>query len=253
MAIRFLYDNLYAAATLVASSEVAAMPVEASQDADRSYRWRSNTSTGEQTVDIDLGSVQAVDSVALANPKILGTAGTVELYQRGDSSSAGSATLVATLPSENTDRRTMVQFFASQSHRHWQLKWTTTGASDYAELGFAFLGSYAEPSRNIAWPTVSADEVDPSVVRMSVDRQRSVVQRTRYSVGRFQWSMLQSSDRDLLREIWGEAGVGVPVFGVLSTGLPWTAWMLYLEPGFAQSFAARPDTYDVSIGWEEAT
>ena len=35
MAVRFLYDNPYASATLTASSEVASLPVEATQNPDR--------------------------------------------------------------------------------------------------------------------------------------------------------------------------------------------------------------------------
>jgi len=253
MAVRFLYDNLYADATLTASSSATALPVAATQNPDRSYLWRSTETTGDVTIDIDLGSTGVVSAVALANPKVLGAGGTIELYQRGNSTTLTTGTLVATLPTANTDRRTAVQFFTSQAYRNWQLKFTNTGGADYAELGYAFLGQYYEPGRNIAWPTVSVDEIDPSVVRRSVDRQRAVVTRTRYTVGRFDWQYLASTERDAVRALWGALGVESPAFAVLSTGLAWTAWMLYLEPGFSQAFSAKPDTYDVGFGWEECT
>lgn len=252
MNIRFLYTNLFASATLTASSEASALPAEAAQDPDRSYVWRSLQDTSTQTIDIDLGSVQAVTSVAAANVRLLGS-GVLELYERGDGSSPGSATLVAELSAQNADRRTAFAFFASQSHRHWQLRYTNPGADDdYAELGFAHLGVYLEPTVNVSVP-LPVEEVDPAVVRRSVDRQRRVAARTRYTVGRFSWGYLGDTDRDNVRAMWGANGVATPLFAVLDTSRAWAAWLVYLAAGLSQEFAEVEGRYDVGIDWEEAT
>jgi len=252
--IRLLHDNLYTASatTLTASSAATALPIEASQDIDRSYVWRSLTETGTQEIEIDLGSVLAVTSVAVANVALVGT-GVLELYERGDGSSPGSATLVATLPTQNDDRRTAAAFFASQSHRHWQLKWTNpTAASDYAELGYAHLGTYLEPTINVSVP-LPLEEIDPSAVRLSIDRQRRAATRTRYTVGRFVWAYLPDADRDNLRALWETAGVARPLFAVLDTSLAWTSWLIYLTGSLEQMLEEVSGRYGVGLPWEEAT
>lgn len=252
--IRFLYDNLYTAAatTLTASSEASALPVAASQNHDRSYVYRSLTQTGVQTIDIDLGSVLAVKSVAGANVKRVGT-GVLELYQRGDAGAPGAAILVATLPAQNADRRTAISFFTEQSHRHWQLKWTNPGAhNDFAELGFCHIAGYLEPSINVSVP-MDFEEIDPAIVRRSTDRQRAAAARTRYTVGRFSWNDLPNADRDNLRTMWGANGVSIPLFAVLDTGLAWTAWLIFLAEGLSQRFNEVSNRYDLGLDWEEGT
>lgn len=252
--IRLLYDNKYttSATALTASSAAAGLPIGASQNQDRSYVWRSLSQTGVQTIDIDLGSVLAVTSVAVANVRLLGT-GVLELYQRGDAASPGAATLVETLPAQNANRRTAAVFFASQSHRHWQLKWTNpTSATDYAELGYCHLGTYLEPTTNVTVP-LTIDEIDPGVVRLSIDRQRSVVTRTRYTVGRFDWNYLGNADRDNVRVVWNTGGVSTPLFAVLDTGLAWTTWLLYMAESLNEQFNETANQYTVGFDWEEAT
>lgn len=250
--IRFLQPNLYTGASLTASSEASALPVEASQNPDRSYVYRSANENGVQTIDIDLGAVTAVKSCAVANVKLVGS-GDLELYERGDAGSPGTANLVATLPAANSDRRSAVVFFAEESHRHWQLKWTNPGAdTDYAELGYCHLGSYLEPSINVSVP-LPLEEIDPAVVRMSVDRQRAVSTRTRYTMGRFSWMDLPDSDRDDIRSMWGSHGVSAPFFAVLDTALAWTAWLVYMSENLSEQFNEIVNRYDVGFDWMEAT
>ena len=250
--IRLLDTDQYGTATLAESSEAAALPAEATQDPDRSYVWRSLTQTGTQEIDIDLGSVKAVTACAVANVTLVGT-GALELYERGDAASAGAATLVATLPSQDAERRAAVSFFASQSHRHWQLKWTNPGAdSAYAELGFCALGTYTEPTVNVSAPLPLA-EVDPSVVRLSVDRQRRTVARTRYLAGTWTWQDVADADRDSLEALFRSLGVRVPLFMTLDTTLAWTTVLGYVTSGLQQGVGVLSGRYDVAFSWEEAT
>lgn len=248
--IAFLYTNRYASATLVASSAVSAMPATASQNEDRSYVWRSSTQTGVQTMDVDLGSVLAVSAVALANVKLVG-AGVVELYHRGDAGAAGAAVLVATLPAANTYTRTTFAFFASQSHRHWQLKWTNpTAASDYAELGYAFLGVEVEPTINIRVPA-SFGRVDPSVAGSSVDGQRTFARRTKFFAGQWQFDDVTETQFEQLQALFDSIGAAGAHFVVLDVNLSWTCWYARLVENLSFGLAIVAGRYPVSIGWEE--
>lgn len=250
--IRFLFDNLYSALTtvLTASSAISALPADASQNEDRSFVWRSATNTTVQTLDIDLGSVKAVAAVALANVKVIGS-GVVELYQRGDAASPGSATLVATLPAQNTYTRTTFAFFASQNHRHWQLKWTNpTSASDYAELGFGFLGAYLEPAVNVLVP-LDTDWMDPSIGTPSVDGQKTFSERTKFFGGAWQFDTVNETQYGQLQAFFSAIGVSRSHFVVLDTALPWTSWYARLIGQLRNKFGVLAGQYSPAIAWEE--
>lgn len=248
--IAFLYTNRYAAATLVASSAASALPVGATQNEDRSYIWRSLTQTGVQTIDIDQGSVLPVSAVALANVKLVGT-GVVELYQRGDASTAGAATLVATLPAMNAYTRTTFAFFASQSHRHWQMRWTNpTGASDYAELGYAFLGVEVEPLINVKVPA-DITRVDPSVSGVSIGGQKSYAQRTKIFAGTWNFDDVTETQRGQLETLFDTIGASGAHFVVLDTALPWTCWYARLGSELKIGLAIVAGRYPLSIAWQE--
>jgi len=250
--IAFLYNNRYTApaTVLVASSAESALPVGASQNEDRSYVWQSATATGTQTIDIDLGAVLPVSAVALANLKLVG-AGVVELYERGDSGSAGSATLVATLPAQHARRRTTFAFFASQSHRHWQLKWTNPGsASDYAQLGYAFLGVEVEPPINVRVPA-EITRIDPSVGAASVDGQMTYAQRTKYCVGAWDWDTVTEAHKEQIEDMFEAIGASGTHFVVLDTALAWSCYYARLAGEFAAPLGLVAGRYSPRIGWRE--
>jgi hypothetical protein len=256
MAFRFLTTNRYTASAtvLTASSSATALPIGASQNIDRNYVWRSSTGTGTPTVDIDLGSVIALTMVGVANVKLVGT-GVLEFYHRGDSGSPGAATLVATLGTQDTDTRVAVAFFASASHRHWQLKWTNpTAASDYAELGFAGLGTYVELARNIQTPQIL--RMDPSTGASSVDGQQTFAIRTGFCYGDWAWrGIRESTDIASLRTLYRTVGRHTPFFAVLDSAKTWTAWLVRLTSPVVVAPINTPASdwwTDASISWEEA-
>lgn len=251
--IRFLYDNLWAAAatTLTASSEAAALPVEASQDHDRSYVFRSEEVAVAVTIDADLGSVQAVTSVAVANVRLF-AGGVLELYQRGDAGAPGAAVLVATLPAQDADTRVAAAFFASQSHRHWQLTFTNPGSvTDYVELGYAHLGTYYEPTVNVSAPA-PVTLVDPSVGVASVDGQQTYAQRTPFFSGTFTIRDAPEAVATAIRAMRQEVGSRAPFFAVLDTSLGWTAWLLRLAANLGHGLGALGGRYTIELPWEEA-
>ena len=87
--IRFCDTDYYAGATLTETNEVAALPVEASQNSDRRFAFRSSTGTIAITIDIDLGAVKTITGCAVANVTLFSGGGVLELYERGDGSSPG--------------------------------------------------------------------------------------------------------------------------------------------------------------------
>lgn len=248
--IAFCYANRYASATLAASSSASALPVTASQNEDRSFVWRSLTQTSVQTIDIDLGSVVAASAVALANAKMVG-AGLVELYHRGDGGSPGAATLVATLPLPNIYTRTTFAFFSSVSHRHWQLKWTNPlSASDYAELGYAFLGVEVEPAINIRVPA-DVSRVDPSVAGISVGGQKTFARRQKMFAGSWSFDDVQEAQLAQLQALFDAIGASGTHFVVLDTTLPWTCWYARLAGELSLGFAVVAGRYPVKVPWQE--
>lgn len=248
--IAFLYTNRYADATLTASSAVSALPVEASQNEDRSYVWRSATDVVAQTIDIDLGSVLAVSAVALANVKLIGV-GVLELYHRGDAGSPGAAVLVATLPASDAYTRTTFAFFASISHRHWQLKWTNPSvASDYAELGYAFLGVEVEPSTNIKVPASFARR-DPSVSGASIDGQKTFARRTKFFAGEWEFDDVTETQFGQLQALFEAIGASGTHFVVLDVNLAWSCWYARLVDHLSTGLAIVAGRYPARIGWEE--
>lgn len=252
--IRFAWDNRLSDAGIAvsASSSVTGMPVEAILNSDRNYLWRSSTSTGAPTIDIDLGAVRELTCGMLANATIL-AGGSVELYHRGDGGAPGAATLVATFPAADADRRTMFVFFASSSHRHWQLKFTNPGVvNSYAELGFAFLGTYDEPTVNARVP-IALSSVDPSVMSQSSDGQKGFALRTPYDAGVWTFDAVQEAQRTQVKAMFREVGVASPMFVVLDTALSWTCWLARIVTGVP--IEIEPDMalsrYGVQVPWEE--
>lgn len=248
--IAFLYTNRYASAALVASSAVAALPVGASQNEDRSYVWQSLTQNGVQTIDIDLGAVVNVSAIALANVKLL-DGGAVELYQRGDAGAPGAAVLVAPLPAANSYTRTTFAFFATVAHRHWQLKWTNPGASmDYAQLGYAFLGVELEPSINVQVPA-DIRRVDPSVESVSVGGQMTFSTRQKMFAGAWAFDDVTETQMQQLQALFDAIGASGTHFVVLDAALPWTCWYARLGPELKVGLAVVAGRYPVSFPWRE--
>lgn len=253
--IAFLQDNKYLSpAVLTASSSASALPVTASQNPDRSYIWRSLAQTGVQTIDIDLTTSLAVSSVALANSRTLPSGGVIEVYERGTAATPGTATLVATLPAQDAQTLTAVVFFASQTKRHWQLRWTNPGAvAAVAELGFAFLGVESVPTRNVRAPA-RIDRVDPSIGALSLDGQATFVRRTKYFAGAWQFTLVSEADLTTLREYFHAGGTSLPLFMVLRDTLSWTCWYARFTGalGIEVSPHQAVGRYTVTMPWQEA-
>lgn len=252
--IRFLWKNRCTATgtALVASSSVPALPVAAIKNSDRSYVWRSLTGTGVQTIGVDFGGVYAVNSAALANARVL-QGGVVELYQRGDGVSPDAAVLVATFGAPHPFRRATAVFFAEQSHRHWELRFTNPAAVDaFAELGAVFLGQYYEPPVNVSVP-ISVTRTAPDVVSESSDGQKSTAVRSKFDVGVWSFQTVNAAQKAEVEAMFEEMGTGVPMFVVLDPAdISATIWMSRIAHSIPFEIKRGIGRFGVEIPWEEA-
>ncbi len=196
--------------------------------------------------------------VAVANPKLHASGGTLKLQQAGSGGSPGAWTDVATLSSADADTKVGFAFFGSVSARWWRLYFTNVGAaSDYVEVGYAFLGTYFEPAQNVIAP-LAVPLTDNSVVTKSLSGQRTTTVRPQQSAGTFAWVSMPESDRATLQQIFRTQGQGVPSFAVLQSTLSWTAWLLYfgasggLSAALNRTFTVVDTYFDIAIDWEEA-
>ena len=250
--VAFLWDNAYVApsTTLTASSSASALPVASTQNPERTAIWRSLAQGGEHTIDIDLGSVESVEAVAVANVRLL-TSGALVLQQRGDASSPGSAVDVVTLPAAHSGRRAAAARFTAEAHRHWRLRWTNPlSVIDFVELGYAHLGGSTVPTRNFTAP-IDVSQVDPSVVHRSPDGQVAVTTRSAFMRGVIGWEALDDADRTALEAIYAGVGHATPIFVVLNEDLDWTTWFVRFVAPVRYHFLKGIRMYGVALEWEE--
>lgn len=255
---RFLLDRTVttgnrwnAPATVIsASSSVPALPAAASQNPDRSYIWRSNPSTGEAHLRVDLGSALAFNVVAVANVKLVGT-GVVKLQELGTGGAPGAAVDVATLPAMDAVRKITYIVFGSQTKRHVQLLFTNpTAANDYAEAGYVALGTYFEPGSNFRVP-IDLPYTDRSVPRMAEGGQKTFAQREPVLGAQLQFDDLLEADFTHLQDLYQIVRIGTPLFMVLDTARSWMN-LLGRFTGFTPVEALAPGRLSLSLGIEEA-
>jgi hypothetical protein len=237
------------ATSLTATTAATALPVSATQNPDRSHIWRSTTNVSEDAIDIDLGSVLATTMIAVANVR-LKSGGLLKLQERGDAATPGAASDVVTLPTEDAGTRVAIAT-VGENHRHWRLLWTNPGAvSDFAELGYAYLGTPTTPPKNPSLP-VAWDLVDPSVRQQSLDGQVTSTQRSQFRAGTFRWAGLARADRDAIVEtIYGAHGSHAPIFVEVQDNPTWEAILLRFGQDARTNLIAVAK-HAVEVGWEE--
>jgi hypothetical protein len=248
--VRFLYANALSGASVVVtqSSQVVGLPGANVVQPDRSLAWQSTTTTADQWVAFDLGAAQVITAVAVASPK-LHQGGTLKLQSSTDGSSWSD---VGTFAAADADSGVSVQFVASVNARYWRLYFTnTTAVSDYVSVGYAFVGPYLEPARNVHRET-SVALSDRSIVTESVTGQPSTTVRPQQTKGTFAFDFLSETDRANLQVMFRTQGYGLPIFAVLNTALSWTAWMIFLRSDLARTFSLVPNTYLMGFTWLEA-
>jgi hypothetical protein len=242
--------NRWSAGTITASSAASALPPTQSQSTDRTAVWRSTTTSAVETLDLDVGSAVAITCAAIANVRVK-NGGTVALYQGGTGGAPGAWVLLGTFAAQDATNL-MAYLYASVTARHFRLQFNNgSGASDYAELGYAFLGTYYEPTKGVIMP-VDMKAVDPALEGRSAGGQSTFSQIGRlYDVGRFQFQNMENTEFEVLRQVFVSIGVRTPVFVVLESSISWQAWLLRFTGEF-QKPRMFSTFYSPAISWKEA-
>lgn len=139
--MRFAYSNLVDDATLTASSEDLRFPVENAQDQRLAKVWRTQQATSVTCV-VDLGSAQAVDTVAIVGHD-LSTSATLTI-EGNAADSWGAPTFSTALTALDG---MILKFFASaQTFQYWRFVIDDASAANaYVSIGRLWLGEYITP------------------------------------------------------------------------------------------------------------
>lgn len=248
--IRFLYNDLAAAAASVAaaSSAVSSLPAANAQNPDRTLVWRSSTGVGDAWVSFDLGSAQSVTAVAVANITIH-PGGSAKVQWSTDNA---SWTDYGALPAADVDTAVTFVFGGTFSKRYWRIYFTNTGAvSSFVEAGYVFVGTYFEPTINVSVPIAAPTDTLSKIVE-SLDGQRSTTTRRQRVTGAWKWGDIPDADLTTLQTIYRTCDIGIPLFQVLDTTRSWTAWLVYFNGSITRTFSQMTGRYDVDVPWCEA-
>ena len=136
--MRIAYDNLIDAATApTALTEDLLYPIENVQNQRLSKRWRSTAATS-QTVVVDLGSAQAVDTVAILGHSL--TTSAVVSIDAHSSDSWGSPSWTTSLTALTGP--ILKYLAAAQTYQYWRFNLSdASAATTYIEAGRLWLGT----------------------------------------------------------------------------------------------------------------
>jgi hypothetical protein len=237
-------------AEVSATTAVDGLPASMAQVPERTAIWRSLTNDDEEALDLDCGIPVPASMVAVANLKRK-DGGACLLQQRGTADDPGTAVDVVTVPDLDPATGVAVAFFDTVTARHWRLRFTNPDpATDYVELGYAFLGVPVETAVNVNQP-VPYRVTDPSTVVASPDGQKTTTRRSLFTSGQFQWTGLSQDDRDqIVDALYRANGTRTPVFVVLDADLPWSMALIRLGANI-DAVNTLVDQYDLSVEWSE--
>lgn len=202
---RFAYDNLAlaTATTITASSEVADRPDDYLKSAARWKKWRSTTTTGGHTVEIDFGSSQTIKVVALVDWLAhVGGSITAETWNGATWDAFGTFTLA----SPNPTGVIALWNTTGVSTAKVRISFVNTGAvSSYVELGVAIIGTYFEPEHTLS-DGFEIIPVDPSIIVAALDGQEEAHERTTYHLARGTFETLSSTALAGFRALFAAVG-----------------------------------------------
>lgn len=247
--IRFLYNNQILGTSVSVSAATAASGLPASniQIPERSLVWRSLVTTGDQYVIVDLGSSISITAVAVANA-LIHAGGSLQCYY---GTNGTSWTIFGTFAALDTDSKAAV-LFGSVTARYLLFSFVNTAAvSAYVELGYAFGGTYIEPSHNVRVP-FDVPLGSRSAIALSPAGQRTVAVRPQFTTGRWTWDTLADADIAALQAMFRTCDQGTPFFQVLDTTRGWTTWLAHFSGPLSRVFGLLDAQYDPGFEWQEA-
>lgn len=235
--------------TITASSAASALPATATQNPDRRYIWRSLSQIDGQWLLLTAALPIAATCCAVANLKLQNN-GSVKLQSCNDGVTWVD---VGTFPAADPVRNLTFLCFAAQTNAFWRLLFVNgSGAvADYAEVGYAFLGQYFEPTINFDAP-MDIQPVDLSVPGVSDSGQKTFTRKSRYDAFACQFSGAPQADADSLQAIYELAQTTVPFFLLVDTSKSALNYLARFSAAPMRRLGDLPSTFDWSAAFEEA-
>lgn len=213
-----LWSNvlLESATTVVASGSATGYAATNLQNTKRTLKWRSTTTTGNQTVTISF-SARTVNAVAIGDWLLHTSGGTVKAeYKNGGGAYAnfGGGTGLFTIPSPARTGLSVLYSTGGVTATDIKLTFTNTGGvNTYVELGLVFVADsagYFTATVNVT-DDLGYELVDPSEERTSVGGQKEFNAKPGYIVVPTEFGWIGASQKDSLLAIRDSVGRRIPV------------------------------------------
>jgi len=215
--IRFMYDNLFDAATVTASSVDAEFPLT---NLKHPWRTRAARTTGNASEwwKWDLGSARDIWATMFEYHNFPAAA-TVALYAHasdlGTSPSAwhsGASLKVPLVYGTDWNLKRLVKIWEAAQNYRWWFLWVQAApqSSSYLELGRPFGGAYFQPFYNF-FTGNSVTLVDASPKKYSMGGQLSVTKKGIYRGWRFTFGAVTAADMITFQAMYEDyAGQNTP-------------------------------------------
>jgi len=251
--MRILYENLLLrqTTTLTATSEAIACPVNNIRNVFRTVPWRSTGELATERVRADFADALPFSSMALADVSVVGSGTSIVAVASDDDD---TYVQLATIPAQDARPRATYAFFAPTSHRYAGFEFRAAAGNVLAEVGYAHIGGYWEPSA--PGYLDNQQDISPapaSIITESLDGQPATAKRTPFHQGTWPLRKLLDADHDLVTEIFAAVERSTPIFVVLDQARPWAVYLSILME-LKRRFRGNATTplYDFDLTWREA-
>lgn len=216
--IRFLYENIFASATLTSSTETSGYADDNVLDNFPSQKWRS-TDRDDQWLKFNLGSAQEVTMFTAIRNNLTSTA-VLKLYGHatnlGDNAAAwAGATYSGTL---SFDQNVGI-VFPNNTLQWWFLEIDDpSNADNFVEVGLIYGGAYQSPSENFNEDFMEKT-CDSSLQNWSEGGHGFSVEKPTWKEFQIQFADIDSDNRTVLKTMWDAVGRREPLVIALDPDL----------------------------------
>jgi hypothetical protein len=202
---RFLYDNLWKTATLMASTAEVNFPVTNTQKRAPGRRWWSTTIVTDQTIVADLGADYATKPAwafsIRGNNFTTAAVVTIQATHEDEAGHWAAPDFEAVL--SPVDNKMMGTFFDEQIFQFWRLLISDIDNPNvHVEAGPIFLGPYFQPAYSYKAGTTGTPE-DLSVITKSAGGQRTVVIHDQSGVWQYAFRTSEKPSFETIRRAVG--------------------------------------------------
>lgn len=206
--IRFLWNNLFDAGTITASSEVAGYPVTCIQNRWHTLHWRSDGAGNEEVIIDLLDPAKDIKALAIKYHNLLTGA---NLKLRCYSDAWMTLDLEVDLTPAIVTGKPIVKFWETAINYRWLKLFLGDVNPGGDRIGRMFLGDFFQPTYDITRPPHSKP-IDPSIKLYSDDGQASSRLKTHYQIISFEFDMIPEVDKVIFESMFAHVGRSVDYF-----------------------------------------